>query len=68
MFALLLRVLVVTGGSADPVHRTTYMYKWLTVNTFISPHYVVDFVVKELRRYGVSIAGMQEIRWFGSNV
>ena len=28
----------------------------------------LDLLVKELRRYGVSIAGIQETRWFGKDV
>ena len=35
------------------------------------PHYVdrkLDFLVKELRRLGVAIAGIQETKWFGNAV
>ena len=28
----------------------------------------LDLVVKELKRYGLSVAGIQESKWFGSNV
>ena len=36
-----------------------------------SPHYVnrkLDLLVKELRKFGVAIAGIQETKWFGKNV
>ena len=36
-----------------------------------SPHYVdrkLNFLVRELRRLGVAVAGIQEIKWFGSDI
>ena len=28
----------------------------------------IDFLVGELRKYGVSVAGIQETKWFGKDV
>ena len=39
-------------------------------DTSNSPHYVdrkLDFLVKELRRLGVAVAGIQETKWFGKD-
>ena len=39
--------------------------------TSAGPHYVdrkLDFLVKELRRLGVAIAGIQETKWFGKDI
>ena len=40
-------------------------------DTSVGPHYVdrkVDFLVKELRRLGEAIAGIQETKWFGKDM
>ena len=37
----------------------------------VGPHYVdrkLDFLVKELRKLGVAIAGIQETKWFGKDM
>ena len=33
----------------------------------VVPH-KLDLLARELKRYGISIAGIQEINWFGSDV
>ena len=66
MFVHLWRVLVVTDGYVD---QSRYLEPAPDIST--GPLYVdrkLDLPVKELKRLGVAVAGIQVTKWFGNDV
>ena len=62
-------MLGVTDGSADLGQGLDLAPKYQTpLLAHIAWKGNLDFLVKELRRLGVAIAGIQEIKWFGKDM
>ena len=66
-----IRTLVENSGSDRRICRSRPGPHLIVPACSTSPHCVdrkLDFLAKELKRLGVAVAGIQERRWFGSDV